>query len=699
MNKKLRTALIASSIVGFGVASSLHAQVVLDISDAAGSATEPVAIGGPGDTVDVYVDVTGDGSTLSPSWNVVYPTDAISAVDVSQCGVSNPDISSDTSVGCVASCSSGFTPGTGFDCVSYITSPTNLVSPEPFASTVLGPITFTIDANAPINTPVDITIGGTDLVDDGASTGGTIQVACPTGESCYVSTPPIGGSRDFGSVPVNSTTGTQTIVVDNAQDSGLSADAFAVNGPGSGTGGTFTTGTGTIDVTSPASFPAQVAADGIGGDTTPVDFECTPTARGPGSGTLTIANNADNPGGDATYDFTCNGLAPQVTATPTPDPLDLTVTNVTGAGDTDSGSILVENADDAFSLPTDVEVSVVVPLRGDEPDLAATPATFTLGDGQTADPTSQSVTVECTGGDGKTVGTYDFDIVLEYTDPSGSGTPSVSTITIPGTCEVTDTAPVYNSTPIAPDGTFAFGQVANGSSSSIAVDVFNDNEIGDPFEITSVTASGSAVYAVESFNAGPYNGVASPDGGDDIVVSCNPDAVGNFPTGTLEVVTDVAGTHTYDLTCEGSGDVVTSSPADGGTLNLGTVPPESTAGPGSISVTNNSIGTTLDLSCSITGDTSVFPVPATSPINFSLQAGQTDDSSLTFECVPPDVNPYSIGVQCEVSGAAAAIDPLNFTVSCAGRPLVIPTLGNWGLLLMALMMLGIGGLMGRRMMA
>lgn len=86
-----------SLILGFSHAT---AQVDLNATDAADD---------PGQPVDIFIDITGDGSANAASWRLLYPTSEISNVDASQCSTSNPDTSGDTDVSCGATCGA-FTP-------------------------------------------------------------------------------------------------------------------------------------------------------------------------------------------------------------------------------------------------------------------------------------------------------------------------------------------------------------------------------------------------------------------------------------------------------------------------------------------------------------------------------------------------------------------------------------------------------------
>jgi hypothetical protein len=186
---------------------------------------------------------------------------------------------------------------------------------------------------------------------------------------------------------------------------------------------------------------------------------------------------------------------------------------------------------------------------------------------------------------------------------------------------------------------------------------------------------------------------------DAVTVTCTPEETG-VTTGVLTVNTndpnEPADGFTYDLTCEGESDgAFSSDPAPGGTLNLGVVPPNNTTPEGFIDFTNNGSVDDVTVDCTVTDDGGAFTFDP-DPISFTLAPGET--ASAGFQCTPPDPTSFSATLSCEVTGDQA-IDTAEYTVLCQGQPLVIPTMNRWGLLLMALLVLGLGGLAGRRMMA
>jgi|GEM_PF-1391739 len=647
-------------------AGTVMAQVDLNATDANGS---------PGGDVDVFIELTGDGSTSTPSWRLIYPTSEVSAVDASQCDASTPDISTDTSVNCSAGCGL-FDPGVGFDCVSYILLPTNVVANTPVASTTFGPITFTIDPGAAAGSSFDVFFDDTDLV--GTTDPGTISVALSPGVTLYSSNPAIGENVDFGSAVVNSTTAGQTIVVSNEQTDGTS---FNIQGT---TGGA--SAGATIDVTAPAMFPTAVPGDG-GTTTVDVTFTCTPTSRGPQTGTLTVDNNADLPLGDETYPFDCRGLSPNVAVSP----ITVNISGSTADATAPTGSFDVTNiqdgsASDALNaaiadLGNSAEISILTGLADN---------TITVGE-------TDTVTLECDNSVA-TGGVVSETIRLTYDDPVAAGQIDVTV-----NCDISDVAPGYTSNPAVP-GPLAFGQIANGDTSAPqTIDIGNEGSVGTgagaELEITGAVLSDTTNY---SFAPDPFTATLAadaPNGTASVDVTCGPQSIGNFPA-TLTVNTN-DGDQVYNLTCEGTsnaGFAVSPAGALDGTLNIGSVPPN-TLTSGSMTISNTGTDP-LEVDCTLTdnnmGVIAFNPVPAF-PVTIP------PDLTLTFQGTPPGIGTFSETLDCTVTdpSVTAAPDPDTFstTIAVTGRPLVIPTMSRWGLVVMSLMLLLVAGFAGRRMMA
>ncbi|MGK7297233.1 MAG: IPTL-CTERM sorting domain-containing protein, partial [Candidatus Wenzhouxiangella sp. M2_3B_020] len=299
-------------------------------------------------------------------------------------------------------------------------------------------------------------------------------------------------------------------------------------------------------------------------------------------------------------------------------------------------------------------------------------------------------TVSC---DSSTETTYTRTIDFSWDDPAGSGTASVNV-----ECTISDTAPIYESDP-TPGSTISLSAQFGTQAGPDGVDVrnANTNNAADDLIINSATADDPI------FNVSVVNSTFSPngsfDGSNDVQVTCTPQGVGTV-SGTLTVDTNdpnqSGGGFTYPLNCIGTGSVITSTPAAGGTLNLGSVAPGSASPTQPIEFTNNHISDSYSVSCSVSDPDGVFDWTP-DPIQFTVSPGQTE--SVFFQGTPPDIATYSATVDCTGNVTRGSAFSAQYTVTVTGRPLVIPTLNHWGLLLMSLIVLALGGLAGRRLMA
>jgi len=507
---------------------------------------------------------------------------------------------------------------------------------------------------------------------------GSITIEVPAGESFYSSTPAVGDTVMFGSAVVGDPAGDQIISVSNLQNDGTSdfdiSDATGTNG-----GATIT---GTV--------PGGMATVPADGGTTEIDvtFACTPTARGDQTGTLAIANDSDNQRPSAGYQYACAGLSPNVAVT---GPSELTGSTADPSGPT--ANITVTNEQDGF---TSTAEDVTATAAGGDAQI-----TVTGGPTDIAPDGSFDFEVACSNA---AEGDFSRDVDITWTDPVGSGS---ATVTVQ--CSITDVAPGYTSDP-APGSTIDFGDVPFDSSATETIEIGNADSVGSgadaELEITGAVLSNSTNY---SFEPDPFTATlaaGAPTGTESINVTCEPGGVGIIPAATLTVQTN-DGDQVYDLACEGAGDEFTFTPPIGDTLNLGTVAPGQTTSAQSISMTNNLIpseGSDVSFGCTVVGgDTDVISGPLeASPI--TVAAGET--GSLSFQCTPPEVASFSISVECSVDGGPMPVgqqpapegEVATHTVTCSGRPLVVPTMSHWGLIVMGLMLLLVGGFATRRMM-
>ena len=686
MNKQLKAAaglfLIAFSAVA-------GAQPAINIG------SDTVATGG---TVAIPVNLDADGTITQLNLTFTYDSDKLTA-DISNCGGSNETISPGST-----SCSVN---PTGVDAE---TGEVNIVHGQlgttPLSDGTFGNVSFTATGvNVGESFPLTLTTqsfsnAAGDRVDPSGSTNGLISVACPDNESCYASIPDINTLRDFGAAVVVGTTTTAmnspTVTVYNSQDSGAPGDSFDI--VEAGTGGSFDVGSsGTITVLSPGAFPASVPADGTdmaGDPVSPVDvnFSCTPGERGEQTGTLSIANNADNPASTPTYPFTCTGLSPLASL-----PADFGLTGfVSGANET--AILSVDNQLDMFSSNLN---NLDVTDTGNSAEISIAPVTTQNG---IAPGTSADYTVTC---DTSAEGTFQETFNFTWTQPDPN-LPSSGSVTVD--CTVSDTAPIYGSAPESPGETITLS-APFGTTVSSLLDVFNENPQGDAFNITGASIINAGPFAgsfsVDELNSGPFTGDGSgtADGTDDLRVNCTPPGVGLI-SADLEVVTDNAGTKTYPLNCTGTGDPLTSTPAFGGTLSLGSVPPGTQAGPGTIEFSNNLLEGGIELDCTKENDPEGIFTFMQIPVDLEIAPQTTATVDVT--AVPTEIGgPFDAVLDCQVFVDEVITDqpfargmPANqIRVSVFGRPLVIPTMSRWGLVAMSLMLLLVGGFATRRMMA
>jgi len=652
--------LLAVTALTFS-AGALMAQVDLDATDAAGD---------PGTDVDVFIDLTGDGSTSTPSWRLLYPTDQISAVDASQCDASNPDISGDTAVNCSAGCG-GFTPPAGFDCVSYILLPANVVANAPVATTQFGPITFTLSNTADIGN-FDVVFDDIDLV--GTATPGTITVNAPAG-GFYGSNPVPGGTLDLGFAVVNVQATTSPFTVTNA-----SADAFSVNGFQNVSSPEVSTPAGPFGVPGSGSFTFD------GGDA----ITCTPDAVGPNNGTFEVTHDAA--GGAASpvmYNYTCLGLAPNVQVAPTSLMLNGAIGGTPPTASFDVSNPDIETASDAQNASaTDTDESTEISISDGLTDNVISVAE------------TDSVTVSCSTA---APGIFNETITVAWDDPVNGGQ-ATQDVTV--TCNIANVAPGYTSAP-APGSTLAFGQIVNGQTSAAAtIDIGNGGSVGtgtqSELEITGAVLSDSTNY---SFSPDPFTATLAAqaaNGDASIDVFCTPQSIGDFSGETLTVQTN-DGDQVYNLSCEGTSNAqVSVSPpsAQDGTLNLGSVAPGTTT-TGQLTLSNTG-SDPLEVSCTLSDDNGGVITAEALPDAAILPP----DFVINFEGTPPEIGSVEETLECfvetdgvQIPGAAGGTGPTFTTrVIVSGRVLAIPTLSQWGLLLMMLSLLLVGGFAARRVM-
>ncbi|GAB4170237.1 MAG: hypothetical protein Kow0020_04430 [Wenzhouxiangellaceae bacterium] len=544
---------------------------------------------------------------------------------------------------------------------------------NPIPSGSLGQIQFTVPmATAPGTYVLDANLGSGAFADAGGNSvpatlnDGAVNVTAPAGQGFYASTPAPGGTLDFGAAEV----GSAATPVDTLNVQNLSPDTdFDITG-----------------LTGPAvlAFPATPITVPFGGNVN-VPITCTPSARGDNGGTFDVAHDSGaGASSPVTYNFACAGLSPNVAVS-------TTVINLNGviSGTNPTGSFDITNAQDGFtSDATNASLTEATPGAPITITNGLTDATISVNE-------TDTVTVECSTA---SAGMFTDTITLEYDDPS---TPGVDTIDVTVNCDISNAVPSFDSVPAAP-GPLAFGTVTNGTTSApIGIDVFNDGVGPSPasdLSISSVTSSDPQI-AVTVVNSGPFVVGNPADGSDDIQVTCSPTG-----PGASNITATITVNHngddnptTFNATCSGESDAsFSSTPAPGGVLNLGVVPPASTTAPGTIDFSNGGAVDDLQVDCTVNDPDGAFSwVP--DPISLTVGPGATE--SVEFQCTPPQPGPFQADVSCSITGQAGGTVVADYTVVCQGQPLIVPTMNRWGLMVLGLAVLLLAGFAGRRMLA
>ena len=543
----------------------------------------------------------------------------------------------------------------------------------------LGSITFDIDALAPIGATV-VDLETTEVTDTAnallpnsslATQDGSVVVPAPAG-GFYNSTPAPGDQLDLGAAVVgNTAVPVDTLTVDNASADAFDITGFAIINPELGFDGA-------------QAFPVSVpgagsfAFDGTDG----AEWTCTPSARGTLTGNFDVNHDAaGGAGSPVTYGFTCDGLSPNVQVPAGP----VILAGLTVDPDP-TGTFTVTNPQDGFT--SDALNVTAAGGAGDTEITVTTGGPTTIAAGNDFD-----FGVSC---DSTAAGSFSRTIDITWDNPL-SGGPTSDSIDV--NCEITDAVPSYLGAP-ASGSTITFPITTNGTTSApIGIDVSNDGVGPSPdsdLEIISATPADAIQFSatINTSTIAISDGVVT----DAITVTCSPSAGSTSPiTTTLTVVHNGDDTDaTYDLECPTAPDAVfNSDPAPLGTLNLGVVPPGSTTPEGFIDFSNDGAVDSLDVACTVTDAEGVFNFTP-DPIDFTLNPGETESAG--FQCTPPTPGSFTATLACDITGTAGPIST-SYDVVCQGEPLVVPTLDRWGLLLMALFVLGIGGLAGRRMMA
>jgi len=651
--------ILPAAIAGAGLLAS--ASAFADVS---------ITTNGASGSVATQVDVTYDYAALDADdvggfqFDLVYDPAQLTPTDLTRCFDNAP--ATHTTGSCTEP--AGADAGVVRVVVADLAFPVDEITP--FNIAAMGAVGFTIDQPG----THDVTFSNASASDTAGNTvaitgSDTTITGSITGNAGFASSPAPGATIALGTGDVGSASSLspQLITVSEIGDQTLDVTAL-----------TFTGANATAFSSTTAPF---MITDG-GADVV-VDVNCTPDARGDLTGTLELTNNSINDP-NPQYSLTCAGTSPNVAAAP----LTVNINGVIGAPNP-TGFFDITNAQDGFTS----DALNAALAEGATAEISITDG---LTDATISVDETDQVVLEC---DTTNAGMFSETISLTYDDPlAGGGTGQID-VTV--NCDIANAFPVYESVP-TPGTALAFGNVTNGAvSAPLGVDVGNSGAVGGAdLNVTAASITG-ANAAQFDLTFAPFTvgaGVA-PDGTDDITVTCSPDTTGAF-TADLVVNTDdpaePAGGFTYPLTCTGESDgSFASSPAPGGVVNLGVVPPGSTTLESFIDFTNNGAVDTITVDCTVTDVAGVFTFTP-DPISFTIAPGTTESAG--FQCTPPTPESFTADVACTVTGDPA-VTTADYSVVCQGEPLVVPTMNRWGLIVMSLMLLLVAGFAGRRMMA
>lgn len=646
LNKKLASAVLLG--LGTALAGAAHADISITIGSNTG------AVGGTANITYDYAALDAD-DVGGFQFDILYDNVALTPMDITNCGVNLPATH-------VASCTEpgGAGSGTIRVLLADFSPPTNEVMP--FNIPMAGNITFTV--NQPGTHALTFSNGvGSDLVGGNVAIAGTdgAITAAITGNAGYSSAPAPGSTIALGMSPVGTPTAAQNITVSEIGDMPLDVTAIAFTGANAGD---FASGTA----------PFMIADGGASVD---VDVACTPGARGMRTGTVELTNNSVN---DPTpqYTLTCAGTSPNVAVSTAA----INLSGVIG-GANPTGNFDITNVQDGFTI--DATNAALVESGTAEISVTAGLADPTISVGET-----DNVTVSC---DATNAGNFNETITLNFDDPAAPG--GTGSIDVAVTCAIANAFPVYESVP-TPGSTIDFGGVINGGTSApLGVDVGNSGAVGGAaLNVTAASITG-ADAAQFNLTFAPFSvpALQGPDGTNDITVTCSPNAAAAF-TATLVVNTDdpsePAGGFTYPLACAGTVDAqFSSTPAPGSNISFGVVLPGSSVD----SVINmaNGAGANDDLTidCALTADPEITLVSPVFPV--TVVAGNSVD--VTLNCATSAPGAFSGTLDCTTNDANNL--NVSYNLSCTGQPLVVPTLSQWGLLAMALLMM-FGGVVAFR---
>ena len=334
----------------------------------------------------------------------------------------------------------------------------------------------------------------------------------------------------------------------------------------------------------------------------------------------------------------------------------------------DFGSVTQGDTDPTETLDIDNIGDANTTLMGSCTLGGANPGTFSLTPNnsflilQGSGPDTTTITCDSA----QAVGVHNATLTCTH-DGDNASPPSQSPVSYALSCNIQATPlPEYGSNP------------AIGSLIDLGVVTTQDTAPTAPVEITNTGAATTTLTGSCSIANNPGGVYSVADGAFELAqgasevqtVTCDNSTVGTFNGGVLSCPHNgatAADPATYTLNCEVQPvPAYDSTPAPGGTIDLGTTPQNNTPPTGGLDIENvGDPGSTLTGICSLIDDTT--PISISGSGNYSvLQGGADGVISLTCDTANDQGN-YSDTLSCTDNDPQSS-DPHTYTVDCAIGP-------------------------------
>ncbi len=431
---------------------------------------------------------------------------------------------------------------------------------------------------------------------DPSQTTVSYPVSCTGTQPGFGSNPPPGGTLAVGSTSVGSSVSASLTLMETG-DADLDVDLVSIAGAHAGD----------FAITAPP-LPVTVAD---GGAAVSLDVQCTPSATGARTATLTLLTN-DPTQTNVSYNLSCTGLAPATPGYGSAPPVGSTITISTSQSVVGTSIVTVSETGDA-----DLIVSSFAVTGGPELTVSGPGAPFTIADGGASVP----LTVNCSSA---ATGSFGGTLTVAH---NAAGSPA----TYPVDCTVTaPPQPGYGSTP-PPGSVLSFGSVAVGATGTALLSVGETGNAPLTVSMPTITSTNSGDFAVTA----PTFPLTLADGApsQSVTVTCTPSASG-LRTATLQMTTNdtTRPTVTYPLTCSGTQPGFSSNPAPGTTLVVGSVTVGSTVST-TLSVVETGNATLTVTAANVTGMHAADYVVTAPGFPFSVVDGGPAQP-ITVQCSP-----------------------------------------------------------------